>query len=73
MTDQKNKEVCRSVTMDGIAEKEDVLESPTKTGALEYKVFPIRWLVLFTYVFFSAVNTMQTIQYSIIQIIVVKY
>lgn len=72
MTDQKNMEVCGSV-MDGVAEKGGVLESPTKKGATEYTVFPIRWLVLFVFVFNSASNSMQWIQYTIIQDAVVKY
>ncbi|KAJ8736685.1 hypothetical protein PYW08_007341 [Mythimna loreyi] len=66
-------EVYRSVIMDGIAEKGDVLESPTKKGALEYTVFPMRWLVLFTYVVFSISTMMQWVQYTIIQDAVVKY
>ncbi|KAJ8736680.1 hypothetical protein PYW08_007336 [Mythimna loreyi] len=72
MTDQKNMEVSGSV-MDGVAEKGVVLESPTKKGAPEYTVFPIRWLVLFVFVFNSASNSMQWIQYTIIQDAVVKY
>ncbi|KAJ8735226.1 hypothetical protein PYW07_006846 [Mythimna separata] len=65
-------EVCGSV-MDGVAEKGGVLESPTKKGVTEYTVFPIRWLVLFVFVFNSASNSMQWIQYTIIQDAVVKY
>ncbi|KAH9631634.1 hypothetical protein HF086_006626 [Spodoptera exigua] len=72
MTDQKNMEVCGSV-MDGVAEKGAVLESPTKKGATEYVVYPIRWLVLFVFVFNSASNSMQWIQYTIIQDAIVKY
>lgn len=72
MTDQKNMEVCGSV-MDGVAEKGGVLESPTKKGATEYVVYPIRWLVLFVFVFNSASNSMQWIQYTIIQDAIVKY
>ncbi|XP_021197934.1 uncharacterized MFS-type transporter C09D4.1 isoform X2 [Helicoverpa armigera] len=72
MTDQKNMEVCGSV-MDGVAEKGGVLESPSKKGATEYTVYPIRWLVLFVFVFNSASNSMQWIQYTIIQDAIVKY
>ncbi|XP_075991825.1 histamine transporter isoform X2 [Anticarsia gemmatalis] len=73
MTDMKNMEVCGSV-MDGVAEKGGVMESPSKkSGAAEYQVFPIRWLVLFVFVFYSASNSMQWIQYTIIQDAVVKY
>lgn len=72
MADPKNIEVCGSV-MDGVAEKGGVLESPSKKGAITYEVFPIRWLVLFVFVFYSASNSMQWIQYTIIQDAVVKY
>lgn len=72
MTDSKNIDVCGSV-MDGVAEKGGVLESPSKKAPKEYQVFPIRWLVLFVFVFYSASNSMQWIQYSIIQDAVVKY
>ncbi|XP_046961478.1 uncharacterized MFS-type transporter C09D4.1 isoform X2 [Vanessa cardui] len=72
MTDSKNLEVCGSV-MDGVAEKGGVLDSPTKKPTVEYNVFPIRWLVLFIFVLYSATNSMQWLQYSIIQDAVVKY
>lgn len=72
MTDSKNLEVCGSV-MDGVAEKGGVLDSPSKKPPLEYNVFPIRWLVLFIFVLYSATNSMQWLQYSIIQDAVVKY
>ncbi|CAG4989080.1 unnamed protein product [Colias eurytheme] len=71
MTDTKNLEVCGSV-MDGVAEK-GVLESPTKKAPTEYTVYAIRWLVLFIFVLYSASNSMQWVQYSIIQDTVVKY
>ncbi|XP_032527225.2 heme transporter FLVCR2 isoform X2 [Danaus plexippus] len=71
MTDLKNMEVCGSV-MDGVAEK-GALESPNKKTPVEYKVFPIRWLVLFIFVLYSASNSMQWLQYSIIQDAVVKH
>ncbi|XP_038208144.1 feline leukemia virus subgroup C receptor-related protein 2 isoform X2 [Zerene cesonia] len=71
MTDSKNLEVCGSV-MDGVAEK-GVLESPTKKAPTEYTVYAIRWLVLFIFVLYSASNSMQWVQYSIIQDTVVKY
>ncbi|XP_013188527.1 uncharacterized MFS-type transporter C09D4.1 isoform X2 [Amyelois transitella] len=69
---EKNMEVCGSV-MDGVAEKGSVLESPTKKIPTDYTVYPIRWVVLFIFVFYSASNSMQWIQYSIIQDAVVKY
>ncbi|XP_026319564.1 uncharacterized MFS-type transporter C09D4.1 [Hyposmocoma kahamanoa] len=69
---EKNLEVCGSV-MDGVAEKGGVLESPTKKSPVEYVVYPIRWAVLFIFVFYSASNSMQWIQYSIIQDAIVKY
>ncbi|XP_030021076.1 uncharacterized MFS-type transporter C09D4.1 isoform X2 [Manduca sexta] len=72
MTETKNLEVCGSV-MDGVAEKGGVLESPNKKLPTEYTVYPIRWLVLFIFVFYSASNSMQWVQYSIIQDAVVKY
>lgn len=72
MTDSKNLEVCGSV-MDGVAEKGVVLDSPSKKPPSEYNVFPIRWLVLFIFVLYSATNSMQWLQYSIIQDAVVKY
>ncbi|XP_053612281.1 uncharacterized MFS-type transporter C09D4.1 isoform X2 [Plodia interpunctella] len=72
MAEQKNMEVCGSV-MDGVAEKGSVLESPTKKVPTEYTVYPIRWVVLIIFVFYSASNSMQWIQYSIIQDAVVKY
>lgn len=73
MTDLKSMEVSGSV-MDGVAEKGGVLESPSKKAQLqEYKVLPIRWLVLFVFVFYSASNAFQWIQYTIIQDTVVKY
>lgn len=68
--EQKNSEVCGSV-MDGIAEK-GIGESPKKSP-VEYVVYPIRWVVLFIFVLYSASNSMQWIQYSIIQDAVVKY
>ncbi|CAH0724492.1 unnamed protein product, partial [Brenthis ino] len=71
MTDMKNMEVCGSV-MDGVAEKGGLPDSPKKSP-VEYKVFPIRWLVLFIFVLYSAANSMQWLQYSIIQDAVVKY
>ncbi|KAM3960862.1 LOW QUALITY PROTEIN: histamine transporter [Aphomia sociella] len=71
MTEPKNMEVCGSV-MDGIAEK-GMLESPSKKQPTEYTVYPIRWVVLFIFVLYSASNSMQWIQYSIIQDAVVKY
>lgn len=69
---EKNLEVCGSV-MDGVAEKGGVLESPTKKGQTEYTVYPTRWLVLGVFVFYSASNSLQWIQYAIIQDTVVKY
>ncbi|CAK1601579.1 unnamed protein product [Parnassius mnemosyne] len=72
MSESKNIEVSGSV-MDGMAEKGGVLESPTKKPPTEYTVYPIRWLVLFIFVLYSASNSMQWIQYSIIQDAVVKY
>ncbi|XP_041975281.1 uncharacterized MFS-type transporter C09D4.1 isoform X2 [Aricia agestis] len=66
MTDKL--EISGSV-MDGVVEKG--MDSPKK--AVEYKVFPIRWLVLFIFVLYSASNAMQWIQYSIIQDAIVKY
>lgn len=66
----KNLEVCGSV-MDGIAEK-GIVESPKKSPS-QYVVYPIRWVVLVIFVFYSASNSMQWIQYSIIQDAVVKY
>lgn len=73
MTDLKNMEVCGSV-MDGVAEKGGVLESPNKKGEpVKHVVYPIRWLVLFVFVFYSASNSMQWVQYTIIQDAVVKY
>lgn len=72
MTDLKNMTVSGSV-MDGIAEKGVVLESQGKKHTQEYKVLPIRWLVLFVFVLYSASNSFQWMQYSIIQDTVVKY
>ncbi|XP_072947565.1 choline/ethanolamine transporter flvcr2b isoform X2 [Epargyreus clarus] len=72
MSETKNMELSGSV-MDGVAEKGAVLESPTKKAPTEYRVYPIRWLVLFIFVLYSASNSMQWIQYSIIQDAVVKY
>lgn len=69
---EKNLEVCGSV-MDGVAEKGGILESPTKKAQAEYTVYPIRWLVLGVFVFYSASNSLQWVQYSIIQDAVVKY
>lgn len=71
MTDLKNLEVSGSV-MDGVAEKGGLGDSPKKSP-VEYKVYPIRWLVLFIFVLYSATNAMQWLQYSIIQDAVVKY
>lgn len=71
MSESKNIEVSGSV-MDGVAEK-GAVESPSKKAPTEYIVYPIRWLVLFIFVFYSASNAMQWIQYSIIQDAVVKY
>lgn len=68
---EKNMEVCGSV-MDGVAEK-GMIESPTKKVPTEYTVYPIRWLVLIVFVFYSASNGMQWVQYSIIQDAVVKH
>ncbi|CAD7092327.1 unnamed protein product [Hermetia illucens] len=39
----------------------------------EYKVYKIRWLVIFLFAFYSASNAMQWIQYTIINNIIVKY
>ncbi|KAI5632862.1 major facilitator superfamily domain-containing protein [Phthorimaea operculella] len=72
MAEQKNIEIGGSV-MDGVAEKGANLESPTKKVPVEYTVYPIRWVVLFIFVFYSASNSMQWIQYSIIQDAVVNY
>ncbi|KPJ15363.1 Feline leukemia virus subgroup C receptor-related protein 2 [Papilio machaon] len=72
MGDSKTIEVSGSV-MDGVGEKGGVLESPSKKQPTEYTVYPIRWLMLFIFVFNSATNAMQWIQYSIIQDAVVKY
>ncbi|XP_052748835.1 uncharacterized MFS-type transporter C09D4.1 [Galleria mellonella] len=72
MTEPKNLEVCGSV-MDGIAEKGSALESPSKKQPTEYTVYPVRWVVLFIFVLYSASNSLQWIQYSIIQDAVVKY
>ncbi|CAH2049879.1 unnamed protein product, partial [Iphiclides podalirius] len=72
MGDSKSVEVSGSV-MDGVAEKGGVLESPAKKAPTEYIVYPIRWLVLFIFVFYSASNAMQWIQYSIIQDAVVNW
>lgn len=72
MAEQKNLEICGSV-MDGVVEKGAVLESPSKKQPTEYTVYPIRWLVLFVFVFYSASNSLQWVQYSIIQDAVVKY
>ncbi|XP_047984885.1 uncharacterized MFS-type transporter C09D4.1 isoform X2 [Leguminivora glycinivorella] len=63
-------DVCGSV-MDGVNEKGANLESPTKK--VEYKVTPNRYLMLGIFVFYSASNAFQWIQYSIIQDAVVKY
>lgn len=68
----KNMDVCGSV-MDGVAEKDGVLESPSKKSATEYTSSPYRWVVLGIFVFYSASNSMQWIQYSIIQDAVVNY
>ncbi|XP_049876029.1 uncharacterized MFS-type transporter C09D4.1 isoform X2 [Pectinophora gossypiella] len=72
MGEPKNMEVCGSV-MDGVAEKGGVLESPSKKSHVEYRQYPIRWAVLFIFVLYSASNSLQWIQYSIIQDAVVKY
>ncbi|GBP12286.1 Feline leukemia virus subgroup C receptor-related protein 1 [Eumeta japonica] len=64
-------EISGSV-MDGVVEKGSVAESPKKTPT-EYIVYPTRWAVLFIFVFYSASNSFQWIQYSIIQDAVVKY
>lgn len=72
MTDSKNLEAVSGSVMDGVAEKGGV-ESPTKKCPVEYKVYPIRWLVLFIFVLYSASNSMQWIQYTIIQDAIVKY
>ncbi|XP_063617071.1 uncharacterized MFS-type transporter C09D4.1 [Cydia splendana] len=63
-------DVCGSV-MDGVNEKGANLESPSKK--VEYKVSPSRYLMLGIFVFYSASNAFQWIQYSIIQDAVVKY
>ncbi|XP_063357847.1 uncharacterized MFS-type transporter C09D4.1 [Cydia amplana] len=63
-------DVCGSV-MDGVNEKGVNLESPSKK--VEYKVYPTRYLMLGIFVFYSASNAFQWIQYSIIQDAVVKY
>lgn len=63
-------DVCGSV-MDGVNEKGVNLESPSKK--VEYKVSPTRYLMLGIFVFYSASNAFQWIQYSIIQDAVVKY
>ncbi|XP_063549051.1 uncharacterized MFS-type transporter C09D4.1 [Cydia strobilella] len=63
-------DVCGSV-MDGVNEKGANLESPSKK--VEYKVSPTRYLMLGIFVFYSASNAFQWIQYSIIQDAVVKY
>ncbi|CAG9132449.1 unnamed protein product [Plutella xylostella] len=68
----KSMEVSGSV-MDGVAEKGGATESPSKKSHQEYVVFPIRWVVLFIFVLYSSSNSMQWIQYSIIQDAVVKY
>lgn len=72
MSEPKNMEVCGSV-MDGVAEKGGVLESPSKKAPVEYVQYPVRWVVLFIFVLYSSSNSMQWIQYSIIQDAVVKY
>lgn len=51
--------------MDGVS---DVAKTP-----VEYKVSRSRWAVLFIFVLYSASNSMQWIQYSIIQDAIVKY
>ncbi|CAK1544367.1 unnamed protein product [Leptosia nina] len=70
MTVIKNIVICGSGC--GEAENGPVTKSNTENGT-EYKVYPIRWLVLAIFVLYSASNAMQWIQYSIIQDTVVKY
>lgn len=71
MSESPKMQVSGSV-MDGIVEK-GVVDSPEKKSPTQYTVYPVRWVVLCIFVFYSASNSMQWIQYSIIQDAVVKY
>lgn len=72
MSDTPKMQVSGSV-MDGVAEKGGIIDSPGKKSPTQYIVYPVRWVVLFIFIFYSASNSMQWIQYSIIQDAVVKY
>ncbi|XP_045524354.1 uncharacterized MFS-type transporter C09D4.1-like isoform X1 [Pieris brassicae] len=69
MTISTNIDIIRSV-MDGVIDNGSL---EAKKFPIEYRVYPIRWLVLFIFVLYSASNSMQWIQYSIIQDTVVSY
>lgn len=53
--------------------EKDVFEPNEKGPPKEYKVFHYRWLILGTFVLYSASSSLQWTQYSIIQDTVVKY
>ncbi|CAH0592122.1 unnamed protein product [Chrysodeixis includens] len=50
-----------------------ITKLPSKKAETEYQVYPNRWLVLFIFVFYSASNSLQWTQYTIIQDAIVKY
>ncbi|XP_026745792.1 uncharacterized MFS-type transporter C09D4.1-like [Trichoplusia ni] len=70
----KTIDVCVSV-IEGTSEKKvpGVTELSSEKTATEYQVYPIRWLVLLVFVFYSASNALQWTQYTIIQDAIVKY
>lgn len=57
--------------------EKDVESRDDRTASLpeveKPKVYPIRWLILFLFVFFSASNAMQWIQYTIISNVIRDY
>ncbi|KAH8321343.1 hypothetical protein KR074_002303 [Drosophila pseudoananassae] len=69
--------IATSKSTDMITPKEKE-EQRAKAGALSapaegYKVYARRWAVLFLFVFYSASNSMQWIQYTIINNIITRY
>lgn len=70
----KTIDVCVSV-IEGTSEKKVpvITELSSEKTATEYQVYPIRWLVLLVFVFYSASNALQWTQYTIIQDAIVKY
>lgn len=56
----------------GIVKKGD-LRLPSDDSLTKYTVYRIRWLILGIFVLYSASNSVQWTQYSIIQDAVVKY